>query len=436
MIFVVCSKTVGAPLAPTTVATFTPGYYAPGETVLFDASNSHDNDLIDGGVALKWEWNFNYNGSFYSGSIYTTTSPYVTPSFPGDGIYQVAVRFWDNDGQAGNVVVMTVTIGLGPTYYYLKDHLGSVRATIDEKGNRVGYDDYYPFGEIMPGRSSNSAIADAKYKYTGKERDVETGLDYFGARYYDSWRGQWTSVDPMAEKYPGWSPFSYSADNPVELVDVDGARWLPAAEYALEYLRGLDYKPGLQYIDLNTNWNVLNDNSAECNEIIARAYRGDESHRGWADFAGPMKSQVDWFQNHGWFFSDGAKARSVADVGDALYYGDIHDKDPHGHRHAAIIVAVTVQNGVKKYRILYARHQGKESIVSHFLTFDALENYFGTNLPFEGLGSVQQSDARDLGLFGEQQDKYDASHGSPQNSKTAPDATSTIDAWYNYYFGH
>ncbi len=69
---------------------------------------------------------------------------------------------------------MTVTIGLVPTYYYLskiplragKDHLGSVRATIDEHGNRVGYDDYYPFGEIMPGRSSNSAIADAKYKFT------------------------------------------------------------------------------------------------------------------------------------------------------------------------------------------------------------------------------------------------------------------------------
>ncbi len=127
-----------------------------------------------------------------------------------------------NDCQPGNVVVMTVTIGLGPTYYYLKDHLGSVRATIDEKGNRVGYDDYYPFGEIMPGRSSNSAIADAKYKFTGKERDVETSLDYFGARYYDSWRGQWLSVDPRADKYPGWSPYMYSADNPIGFLDPDG----------------------------------------------------------------------------------------------------------------------------------------------------------------------------------------------------------------------
>ena len=100
--------------------------------------------------------------------------------------------------------------------------------TIDAKGNVASYDNYYPFGEIMPGLSSNTAIADAKYKFTGKERDVETGLDYFGARYYESWSGRWMSVDPLAKKYPGWSPYNYVEDNPTGSVDPNGAQVKPS----------------------------------------------------------------------------------------------------------------------------------------------------------------------------------------------------------------
>ncbi|MGD8782613.1 MAG: RHS repeat-associated core domain-containing protein [Ignavibacteria bacterium] len=48
-----------------------------------------------------------------------------------------------------------------------------------------------------------------KYKFTEKERDEESGYDYVLARYYDSKLGIWLSVDPMADKYPGWSPYKY-----------------------------------------------------------------------------------------------------------------------------------------------------------------------------------------------------------------------------------
>ena len=59
--------------------------------------------------------------------------------------------------------------------------------------------------------------------FTGKERDSETGFSYFGARYYDSdLMTAWLSVDPMADKYPGLSPYAYCAWNPVKLVDPDG----------------------------------------------------------------------------------------------------------------------------------------------------------------------------------------------------------------------
>ena len=59
--------------------------------------------------------------------------------------------------------------------------------------------------------------------FTGKERDSETGYSYFGARYYDSdVLTGWLSVDPMADKYPGLSPYNYCAWNPIKLVDPDG----------------------------------------------------------------------------------------------------------------------------------------------------------------------------------------------------------------------
>lgn len=62
-----------------------------------------------------------------------------------------------------------------------------------------------------------------RFTFTGKERDSETGYGYFGARYMDhELMTMWLSVDPLADKYPGISPYAYCAWNPVKLVDPDG----------------------------------------------------------------------------------------------------------------------------------------------------------------------------------------------------------------------
>ena len=60
------------------------------------------------------------------------------------------------------------------------------------------------------------------YTFSAKEKDPETGLSYFGSRYYSSDLSIWLSVDPMASKYPSLSPYVYCADNPVKLVDPNG----------------------------------------------------------------------------------------------------------------------------------------------------------------------------------------------------------------------
>ena len=60
------------------------------------------------------------------------------------------------------------------------------------------------------------------HSFSAKERDAETGLSYFGARYYSGDLSIWLSVDPMSDKYPSLSPYVYCANNPVKLVDPEG----------------------------------------------------------------------------------------------------------------------------------------------------------------------------------------------------------------------
>ncbi|MCQ2335640.1 MAG: RHS repeat-associated core domain-containing protein [Paludibacteraceae bacterium] len=66
------------------------------------------------------------------------------------------------------------------------------------------------------------AEACLRAKHNGKELDAETGLYYYGARYYDPTTALWLGVDPLAEKYPGVSPYVYCHGNPVVLIDEDG----------------------------------------------------------------------------------------------------------------------------------------------------------------------------------------------------------------------
>jgi RHS repeat-associated protein len=118
--------------------------------------------------------------------------------------------------------------------YTLKDHLGNTRVTFaDIDGNRTiepnteinQINHYYPFGLNMEGNwNGASAEAKNKYQYNGKELQTDFGLNWndYGARLYDSERGQWTAVDPLAEKYISMSPYHYVENNPIKLIDPDG----------------------------------------------------------------------------------------------------------------------------------------------------------------------------------------------------------------------
>ena len=70
------------------------------------------------------------------------------------------------------------------------------------------------------------SILHSSHTFSAKEHDAETGLSYFGARYYSSDLSIWLSVDPMSAKYPSLSPYVYCADNPIKLVDPNGEETL------------------------------------------------------------------------------------------------------------------------------------------------------------------------------------------------------------------
>jgi len=82
-----------------------------------------------------------------------------------------------------------------------------------------------PFGELLVNQKVGPY--ETPYKFTGKESDPETDLTYFGARYYDSALGLWLGVDPLADQMPAWSPFSYCFNNPIILIDPNGAKPSP-----------------------------------------------------------------------------------------------------------------------------------------------------------------------------------------------------------------
>jgi RHS repeat-associated protein len=124
--------------------------------------------------------------------------------------------------------------GGGGTSYLTSDHLGSTRVVTKSDGSVKARYDYLPFGEELPstvgGRSSiagYSAADSTKQKFTQKERDNESGLDYFLARYYSSAQGRFASPDEVfADQWvsdpQSWNLYSYGRNNPLNNTDPNG----------------------------------------------------------------------------------------------------------------------------------------------------------------------------------------------------------------------
>ena len=106
-------------------------------------------------------------------------------------------------------------------YWYHPDHLGSSSWITDSAGTAVQHLHYLPWGEDFVNQRLNS-FDGVRYTFSAKEKDSETGLSYFGSRYYSSDLSVWLSVDPMSDKYPHQSNYVYCSNNPLKVIDPDG----------------------------------------------------------------------------------------------------------------------------------------------------------------------------------------------------------------------
>jgi RHS repeat-associated protein len=101
--------------------------------------------------------------------------------------------------------------------YNLEDQIGSSSIRLNTTGSIIDKEEYYPFGD-----SSLRTFSKKRYRYVGKEKDLESGLYYYGARYYAAWTCRFISVDPLAGDYPFYTPYNYAGNKPVNKVDIDG----------------------------------------------------------------------------------------------------------------------------------------------------------------------------------------------------------------------
>jgi RHS repeat-associated protein len=128
------------------------------------------------------------------------------------------------------VLIETQSIDAGATpatpaplvRYQLGNHLGSASLELDEAGRIVSYEEYHPYGSTsyQAGRSA-AEVSLKRYRYTGMERDEESGLAYHSARHYAPWLGRWIGADPAMLR-DGLNLYQFARSNPVTLMDPSG----------------------------------------------------------------------------------------------------------------------------------------------------------------------------------------------------------------------
>jgi RHS repeat-associated protein len=133
------------------------------------------------------------------------------------------------------LVTSDASLGVGTRFrYQYGNHLGSACVELDENGALITYEEYHPYGTsaYQAGRSA-AEVSLKRYRYAGKERDEETGLNYHSARYYAPWMGRWISGDPSGTM-DGTNLYCFVRNSPITFSDPFGKQAAPAQNIVIQ----------------------------------------------------------------------------------------------------------------------------------------------------------------------------------------------------------
>jgi RHS repeat-associated protein len=182
---------------------------------------------------------------------------------------------YNNQSSPASFYSVSAVSGGATLHWLVSDQLGTPRMIFDQTGNlaNVKRHDYLPFGEEIAagisGRTSGptgngyGGGDGVRQKFTQKERDFETNLDYFLARYHSSTQGRFISPDPyfgsvFLELPQSWNRYSYCVNDPLNTVDPDGLAWVHDTEKNLYiWVPDADYKSGNAYFDNQDRYEAL-----------------------------------------------------------------------------------------------------------------------------------------------------------------------------------
>jgi RHS repeat-associated protein len=122
--------------------------------------------------------------------------------------------------------------------YQFVNHLGTSQLELDDQAHIISYEEYFPFGATSYQAVRSHVEAPKRYRYTGKERDEESGLYYHGARYYACWLGRWISCDPK-DIADGDNLYQYCKNNPINHNDPTGTLGWPSLGQAAGFAIGV-----------------------------------------------------------------------------------------------------------------------------------------------------------------------------------------------------
>ena len=201
----------------------------------------------------------------------------------GDGCNAICETEETSGGITPESIIPVATGMNGSLIFHHEDHLNGGNVDTDSLGAIISLIDYYPFGDTRV--EENSGDYENDYKFTGKEKDEDTGLYYYEARYYDSAIGRFTAVDPWSGELTDpqtLNKYAYVTNNPLKYVDPSGEEPVKAEAVSYEDVLGI-----INRIELNTK----SSGNADVISSVANYYRETNSKtryiytekKGWLD---------------------------------------------------------------------------------------------------------------------------------------------------------